>query len=140
MAAAVGCTGSRLDPLRCSKPSKGTDLAMGGIGRALESRGDSHDSLLSNMITRFLTDVRVVFNPFSLRSKSARLFLSLIPPSARTEGMKIESKMLPRTSKEPASLGVKFSMYNVSLKILCVMGIQFNNVVSDLRTIQHSNS
>ena len=63
------------------------------------------------MITRFLTDVRVTFNPFSPRSKPARLFLSLIPPNARADGMKIESKMLPRDSKEPASLGVKFSTY-----------------------------
>jgi len=60
------------------------------------------------MITRFLTDVRVTFNPFSPRSKPARLFLSLIPPNARSDGMKIDSKMLPRTSKEPASLAVKF--------------------------------
>lgn len=60
------------------------------------------------MITRFLTDVRVTFNPFSPRSKSARLFLSLIPPNARADGMKIESTMLPRTSKAPATLGVKF--------------------------------
>ncbi|KAI4917662.1 uncharacterized protein J4E92_009056 [Alternaria infectoria] len=60
------------------------------------------------MITRFLTDVRVTFNPFSPRSKPARLFLSLIPPNARADGMKIESKMLPRDSKEPANLGVKF--------------------------------
>jgi large subunit ribosomal protein L53 len=65
------------------------------------------------MITRFLTDVRVTFNPFSLRSKPARLFLSLIPPNARSDGMKVESKMLPRTSKEPASLAVKFSMRNL---------------------------
>ncbi|KAH8732793.1 39S ribosomal protein L53/MRP-L53-domain-containing protein [Phaeosphaeriaceae sp. PMI808] len=60
------------------------------------------------MITRFLTDVRVTFNPFSLRSKPARLFLSLIPPNARLDGMKIESKMLPRGSKEAATLAVKF--------------------------------
>ncbi|KAH7076836.1 39S ribosomal protein L53/MRP-L53-domain-containing protein [Paraphoma chrysanthemicola] len=60
------------------------------------------------MITRFLTDVRVTFNPFALRSKPARLFLSLIPPSARNDGMKVESKMLPRSSQEPASLSVKF--------------------------------
>ncbi|KAF2186855.1 hypothetical protein K469DRAFT_629559 [Zopfia rhizophila CBS 207.26] len=60
------------------------------------------------MITRFLTDVRVKFNPFSPRSKSARLFLSLMPPSARSNGMKIESQMLPRHSKEPAFLGLKF--------------------------------
>ena len=61
------------------------------------------------MITRFLTDVRVKFNPFSPRAKPARLFLSLIPPNARSEGMKVETKMLPRTSKEPATLDVKFS-------------------------------
>jgi hypothetical protein len=61
------------------------------------------------MITRFLTDVRVTFNPFSPRSKPARLFLSLIPSDARANGMKIEHKMLPRTSKEVATLGVKFS-------------------------------
>ncbi|KAF1912471.1 39S ribosomal protein L53/MRP-L53-domain-containing protein [Ampelomyces quisqualis] len=60
------------------------------------------------MITRFLTDVRVTFNPFSPRSKPARLFLSLIPPNARLDGMLIDSKMLPRSSKEPASLTVKF--------------------------------
>ncbi|KAF1975866.1 hypothetical protein BU23DRAFT_529821 [Bimuria novae-zelandiae CBS 107.79] len=60
------------------------------------------------MITRFLTDVRVKFNPFSKRAKPARLFLSLIPPNARVDGMKIETKMLPRTSKEPATLDVKF--------------------------------
>jgi len=63
------------------------------------------------MITRYLTDVRVTFNPFSPRSKPARLFLSLIPPNARADGMKIESTMLPRTSKAPATLGVKFSTY-----------------------------
>jgi large subunit ribosomal protein L53 len=61
------------------------------------------------MITRFLTDVRVKFNPFSQRAKSARLFLSLIPPNARLEGMKIETKLLPRTSKDPAHIGLTFS-------------------------------
>lgn len=61
------------------------------------------------MITRFLTDVSVKFNPFSKGSKSARIFLSLIPPEARANGMNIQSKMLPRDSKEPATLGVKFS-------------------------------
>ncbi|ORY08202.1 39S ribosomal protein L53/MRP-L53-domain-containing protein [Clohesyomyces aquaticus] len=60
------------------------------------------------MITRFLTDVRVKFNPFSPRSKSARIFLSLMPPNARADGMKIESKMLPRASKDPATLALKF--------------------------------
>lgn len=62
------------------------------------------------MITRFLTEVRVAFNPFSPRSKPARLFLSLIPADARANGMSVQSKLLPRTSKEAATLGVKFSM------------------------------
>jgi len=66
----------------------------------------SHQTI---MITRFLTDVRVKFNPFSPRAKSARLFLSLIPPSARADGMKVDTQMLPRTSKEPPTLGLKFS-------------------------------
>ncbi|KAF9736297.1 hypothetical protein PMIN06_008268 [Paraphaeosphaeria minitans] len=60
------------------------------------------------MITRFLTDVRVRFNPFSPRAKPARVFLSLIPPNARADGMKVETKVLPRTSTEPATLDVKF--------------------------------
>ncbi|KAL5379389.1 hypothetical protein DPSP01_008457 [Paraphaeosphaeria sporulosa] len=62
----------------------------------------------ADMITRFLTDVRVRFNPFSPRAKPARIFLSLIPPNARADGMKVETKMLPRTSTEPATLDVKF--------------------------------
>ncbi|OSS49766.1 hypothetical protein B5807_06021 [Epicoccum nigrum] len=60
------------------------------------------------MITRFLTEVRVAFNPFSPRSKPARLFLSLIPADARASGMSVQSKLLPRTSKENATLDVKF--------------------------------
>ncbi|KAH9873631.1 hypothetical protein IAQ61_004255 [Plenodomus lingam] len=73
------------------------------------------------MITRFLTDVRVTFNPFNPRSKPARLFLSLIPPNARADGMKIESTMLPRTSKAPATLAVKFSTFTASF-LFCWRG------------------
>lgn len=61
------------------------------------------------MITRFLTEVRVAFNPFSPRSKPARLFLSLIPANARASGMTVQSKLLPRTSKDNATLDIKFS-------------------------------
>lgn len=63
----------------------------------------------ATMITRFLTEVRVAFNPFSPRSKPARLFLSLIPADARANGMSVQSKLLPRTSKDNATLDVKFS-------------------------------
>ncbi|OCK77694.1 hypothetical protein K432DRAFT_113417 [Lepidopterella palustris CBS 459.81] len=60
------------------------------------------------MITRFLTDVRTKFNPFSPRAKTVRKFLALLPPNARASGMKIETQVLPRQSKEPALLEVKF--------------------------------
>ena len=66
-------------------------------------------NLFSTMITRFLTDVRVKFNPFSPRAKSARVFLSLLPPNARAEGMKIETRLLPRISTEPANIALTFS-------------------------------
>ena len=98
-----------------------------------KGKADHYNSGLSDMITRFLTEVRISFNPFNLRSKSARLFLSLIPPTARTDGMKIESKMLPRASKEPASLGVKFSMYKsplVNKKWQPICGWQFEHDIA----------
>ncbi|KAK3337278.1 39S ribosomal protein L53/MRP-L53-domain-containing protein [Cercophora scortea] len=60
------------------------------------------------MITRFITEVSTRFNPFSARSKSARLFLSFLPPTARSSGMTITTKLLARTSTEPSSLTVKF--------------------------------
>lgn len=61
------------------------------------------------MITRFITDVTTRFNPFTARSKSARLFLSFLPPTARSSGMNITAQMLPRASTEPSTLLVKFS-------------------------------
>lgn len=82
---------------------------MGDRIRSLMDDSLAH-ALPPTMIARFLTNVRVQFNPFSVRAKPARLFLSLIPPDARSNGMVIETKMLPRTSKEPPTLDVKFSM------------------------------
>ncbi|KAK2065900.1 39S ribosomal protein L53/MRP-L53 [Colletotrichum caudatum] len=60
------------------------------------------------MITKFMTEITTKFNPFSPKSKSARLFLSFIPPTARSSGMAIKTVLLPRTSTEPPSLLVKF--------------------------------
>ncbi|RYP54905.1 hypothetical protein DL768_000469 [Monosporascus sp. mg162] len=60
------------------------------------------------MITRFITEVNTKFNPFSTRSRATRLFLSSLPPNARANGMQINTKLLPRTSTEPASLHIKF--------------------------------
>ncbi|TID16338.1 mitochondrial ribosomal protein L44 [Venturia nashicola] len=59
------------------------------------------------MIPRFLTDVTVKFNPFSPKSKAARIFLSLLPPDAR-QTMKISVAQLPRASEEKATLAIKF--------------------------------
>ncbi|KAK3394293.1 39S ribosomal protein L53/MRP-L53-domain-containing protein [Podospora didyma] len=60
------------------------------------------------MITRFITDVTTKFNPFSANAKSARLFLSFLPPGARASGMNIKTQLLPRTSTEQSALHVKF--------------------------------
>jgi len=61
------------------------------------------------MITRFLTNVSVKFNPFSPKAKTARVFLSLLPPDARST-MKITTKVLPRESDEESRVAVVFSM------------------------------
>ncbi|KAL1651316.1 39S ribosomal protein L44, mitochondrial [Diplodia intermedia] len=60
------------------------------------------------MITRFLTEVNTKFNPFVRNAKTARNFLALLPPNARADGMKINAKVLPRLSKEPTTLELKF--------------------------------
>ncbi|ROW01489.1 hypothetical protein VSDG_02069 [Cytospora chrysosperma] len=60
------------------------------------------------MITRFITEVNTKINPFSAQSKSARLFLTTLPPAARSQGMIIQTKLLPRAAAEKNSLQVKF--------------------------------
>ncbi|KAI0404919.1 39S ribosomal protein L53/MRP-L53-domain-containing protein [Xylaria palmicola] len=60
------------------------------------------------MITRFITEVNMRFNPFSVRARATRLFLSYLPPNARAAGMQINTTLLPRTSAEPNTLSVKF--------------------------------
>ncbi|KAH7170921.1 ribosomal protein L44 [Dactylonectria macrodidyma] len=60
------------------------------------------------MITKFMTEVTAKFNPFSACAKPARLFLTLLPPTARANGMAISTTLLPRTSTDPSSLRVKF--------------------------------
>ncbi|KAH8884484.1 putative ribosomal protein YmL44, mitochondrial [Thozetella sp. PMI_491] len=60
------------------------------------------------MMTRFITDVTTKFNPFSAKARTARLFISFLPPNARAGGMKITTLLLPRNSVEPTSLYVKF--------------------------------
>ncbi|KAK4181578.1 39S ribosomal protein L53/MRP-L53-domain-containing protein [Triangularia setosa] len=60
------------------------------------------------MITRFITEIQTAFNPFSPHAKSARLFLSFLPPNARSSGMSITTQLLPRSSTAPSKLYVKF--------------------------------
>lgn len=60
------------------------------------------------MITRYFTEVTTAFNPFSPRAKTARLFLSFLPGNARST-MKVDSKILPRISREKSFINIKFS-------------------------------
>jgi len=59
------------------------------------------------MITRFITNVQTVFNPFSPRSKTARVFLSFLPSNAR-QTIKIDTKTLPRDSRERSFVQLEF--------------------------------
>ncbi|KIH87256.1 mitochondrial ribosomal protein L44 [Sporothrix brasiliensis 5110] len=76
------------------------------------------------MLTRFITEVTSRFNPFSVRSKAARLFLTQLPPTARDQGMLVTTQLLPRSSTEPSTLTVKFKDGKV-MKLDCEeMGIK----------------
>jgi large subunit ribosomal protein L53 len=56
-----------------------------------------------------MTEITTKFNPFATSAKPARLFLSFLPPNARQSGLAINTILLPRSSKDPPSLSVKFS-------------------------------
>ena len=59
------------------------------------------------MITRFITNVTLKFNPFSARAKTCRTILAQFGPSAfRT--VKFNNTVLPRSSTEPSSLHLRF--------------------------------
>jgi large subunit ribosomal protein L53 len=64
------------------------------------------------MLTKYLTSVTTTFSPFNPRSgKTARNFLALLPPNARST-MAINITMLPKAQADaPASLAVKFSTF-----------------------------
>ncbi|EME44158.1 hypothetical protein DOTSEDRAFT_71841 [Dothistroma septosporum NZE10] len=61
------------------------------------------------MITKYLTSVATTFSPFNARSgKTARNFLALLPPNARST-MAVDVKMLPKLQAAgPAILALKF--------------------------------
>lgn len=64
------------------------------------------------MITRFLTSVSTAFSPFNAKSgKTARNFLALLPPNARST-MTININQLSRAdANKPSVLALKFSAY-----------------------------
>jgi len=59
------------------------------------------------MITKFITEVRTTFNPFTKNAKTCRIFLASLPPNAR-QIMKINTKILPRGSLAKSTLDLKF--------------------------------
>lgn len=72
------------------------------------------------MITRFITEITTKFNPFAASARSARLFLTNIPPSARAQGTLITTKLLSPSAAEKTSLQVKFSTASPALSSLCL--------------------
>ena len=59
------------------------------------------------MQTRFLTQITTTLNPFSLTSKTPRLFLARLPPNIRNT-VKVSIKQLPRSSTESSTLVLGF--------------------------------
>ncbi|CUS20324.1 LAQU0S01e04082g1_1 [Lachancea quebecensis] len=60
------------------------------------------------MITKFFTKVSVKFNPFGKEAKSARLFLSAIPPAQRLSGTSIKNELLTGGSSKTPTVKVTF--------------------------------
>lgn len=58
------------------------------------------------MITQFITDVSVKFNPFRRSGNACRFFLAQLPANARTT-MKIKTTLLSRNSEEKSTLRLK---------------------------------
>lgn len=73
------------------------------------------------MITKFMTEVTTRFNPFSPNARSARLFLSMLPPNAR-QTMTVSTTLLSQKSTEPSSLKLKFSTLGAPLPeaVICI--------------------
>jgi large subunit ribosomal protein L53 len=59
------------------------------------------------MKTTHLTSLTTSFNPFARHAKTPRLFLSLLPPAARST-VKVTVKQLPRSSTDPSTLEIGF--------------------------------
>lgn len=59
------------------------------------------------MITRFITEVSTVFNPFKKPASTCRKFLAHLPANAR-QTTKINIKVLPKNSQEACLIKLKF--------------------------------
>lgn len=84
----------------------------------------------AEMITRFITEVKTAFNPFSPKAKTARLFLSFLPPDARANGMVINTQLLARSSTAPSSLSVKFSMYSNRWSLFALVELKLTRALA----------
>jgi len=58
-------------------------------------------------LTRFLTSVTATFSPFHPTSRTARLFLSYLPPTAHSS-VAVKTTLLPKSSTQPATLSLTF--------------------------------
>ncbi|GAB7332054.1 hypothetical protein MBLNU13_g03947t1 [Cladosporium sp. NU13] len=80
------------------------------------------------MLTRYLTSVTTAFSPFNPKSgKTARNFLAMLPPNARTT-MSIDVKILSQAQKSlPATMALKFKdgkEMNIDLEKMKIRDIQ----------------
>ncbi|KFA70413.1 hypothetical protein S40285_00603 [Stachybotrys chlorohalonatus IBT 40285] len=82
------------------------------------------------MITKFMSEISVKFNPFSPCAKPARLLLTRIPPTARANGTKINTVLLPQNSTESSSLEVKFKD-GKAMKFDCAK-LTINGLITEL--------
>ena len=60
------------------------------------------------MKTTYLTSVTTRLNPFAHHAKIPRMFLSLLPPDARSKGMAVTITQRPRANVDPSTLELGF--------------------------------
>ncbi|SCU78213.1 LAMI_0A03840g1_1 [Lachancea mirantina] len=78
------------------------------------------------MITKYFTKVVVRFNPLGKEAKTARLFLSSIPPTQRLSGLSLKNELLNGAST--ASPLVKVTFKDKTELELNPTGITFQEV------------
>ena len=59
------------------------------------------------MITRWITEVHTRFNPFSRPARTCRLVVASFGPRVWSQ-VKFKNELLPRDTREPSSLTIKF--------------------------------